>query len=75
MKPDPHSSASDPAPRLARRGMLLGAAATAGAGAVAVLAARSVAPEEAAPPLARAEDSAGYRLSEHVRRYYETART
>lgn len=75
MKPDPNASVPEPAPRLARRGMLLGAAATAGAGAVAVLAARSLAPEEAAAPQARTEDSAGYRLSEHVRRYYETART
>lgn len=60
-----------------RRGMLLGAGAAAAAGAVAVLAPRS--PGAAAEPSiatqARTEDSAGYRASEHVRRYYETART
>ena len=61
-----------------RRGVLLGAGAAAAAGAVAALAARSpgAAPEPvAAKAQARVEDAAGYRLSEHVRRYYETART
>ena len=53
----------------------------AGAGAVGALAAvASVLPNarEAAPaaaPADKAETSAGYRLSEHVKQYYATART
>lgn len=69
---------TDEPPARSRRGVLLGAGAAAAAGAVAVLAVRGQAalPDTAATAQARAEDDApGYRLSEHVRRYYETART
>ena len=79
MKPSRHEDSSGKAaPNSAgRRGVLLGAGAAAGAGAVALLAARGqgVAPAAPAVAMAPTDEAAGYRLSEHVRRYYETART
>ena len=66
-----------PAPRVGRRGMLIGAGATVAAGVVAAVAARSQA-EILAVPARQARDDVdaeGYRLSDHVQRYYRTART
>jgi hypothetical protein len=56
-----------------RRGLLLGA----GAAGAAVLAAKSLptAPTDvAAPAKPAAEDKAGYQLTQHVLRYYETTK-
>ena len=77
MKPDANESAAQPqASPLKRRGLLIGAGATAAAGAVAALAARTEADAPVAPvKQARADDGEGYRLTDHVRRYYETIRT
>ncbi len=58
-----------------RRGFFMGAA-TAGAATAALVSLRS-APElasSAAPPLPVPEHGGGYSLSEHVKRYYKTAR-
>jgi len=62
---------------LKRRGVLLGSGVAAVAGAVAVLASRSLPVPVAAEPVAGAPPAdalGGYRLSKHVQRYYETAR-
>jgi hypothetical protein len=62
-------------PAVSRRGLLAGAGA-AGAAVVAVAALRpaaSVAPTAAAPAAA-AEEGTGYRLTAHVKHYYQTAR-
>lgn len=67
--------AADPAP-LKRRGMLLGTGVAVAAGVAAAVASRSLqvpAPEPAAPA-AKDDGAAGYRLSQHVLRYYETTR-
>jgi hypothetical protein len=66
----------DPGPALSRRGLLAGAGA-AGAAVVAVAALKPATPAApvaatAAEPLA--DEAAGYRLTAHVRRYYQTAR-
>jgi hypothetical protein len=64
-------SASDSATNTRRRGFLL-ALGVGGAGAAA-LAARSlsgVAPQDASP----SDDSKGYQLTDHVKRYYGTAK-
>lgn len=77
MKSHPNDPAAQPqAAPLKRRGMLIGAGATAAAGAVAALAART-GPDAPAAPVkqARAAEGEGYRLTDHVRRYYETIRT
>lgn len=68
----PISPAGDTSPRLGRRGLLLGAG-VAGAAAVAAGGVHRAIVAEAAPVAApaAAEDS-GYRLTPHVRRYYET---
>lgn len=67
---------SDQKQVLARR-TWLGGAATAGAAAAASALLPS-APKTGAPPVAAgapvADDAGGYRLSEHVKRYYATAR-
>jgi hypothetical protein len=66
-----------PANPLKRRGLLLGAGA-AGAAALAVNALPGATPAETAVAAAvpkLPETSAGYRLSEHVLRYYETTRS
>jgi len=60
-------------PRLSRRGFLAGAA-TAGAAAASAAAlpgARQAAQPEAAPAPAPTQGG-GYRLSEHIKRYYKT---
>jgi hypothetical protein len=66
---------ADSTPALSRRGVLMGAGA---AGAVAV-AAGAIAHAPKATPVAAAPEAApeqggGYRLSEHVKRYYQTAK-
>jgi hypothetical protein len=63
-------------PAVSRRGLLAGAGA-AGAAVVAVTALRPAAPVAptavaAAEPVA--DEASGYRLSAHVKRYYQTAR-
>ncbi|HEX7383124.1 MAG TPA: formate dehydrogenase [Burkholderiaceae bacterium] len=60
---------------LKRRGVLLGAAAAAGAAVVAAKVVPAGAPEPVAAAPAKPEGEAGYRLTAHVKRYYETART
>lgn len=62
-------------PALSRRGILVGAG-VAGAAAVAVTAIPQAAraPAAAAAPQTPPEQGGGYRLSEHVMRYYQTAK-
>lgn len=59
-----------------RRGMLLGAGVAAAAGAVAVVGARTLQTPRAEPAAAvpKGAEADGYRLSQHVLRYYETAK-
>lgn len=66
----------EPETPLKRRGLLVGAGA-AGAAAVAATALPVAVPEAAAVAAAPGpvDGAAGYRLSAHVLRYYETART
>jgi hypothetical protein len=66
----------DPKKSLDRRTMLAGAS-TAGAlaaAAVVLPAAKSVLPQQAASVSALPDTSAGYRLTEHVKRYYASTR-
>jgi len=68
-------SAGGPEP-LKRRGMLCGTGVAVAAGVAAAVVSRSLqapAPEPVAP-VAKDEGAAGYRLSQHVLHYYETAR-
>jgi hypothetical protein len=69
----PHS---EPAAAVARRGLLAGAGVAAGAAVAAGLAARGVgAPKpEAAAAKDQPSEAAGYRLTAHVQRYYETTK-
>jgi hypothetical protein len=62
---------------LKRRGVLLGAAAAAGAAVVAakVLPGAGADAAGAAAPAKVPEPGSGYRLTAHVQRYYDTART
>jgi hypothetical protein len=74
VKPDPKSAADTSV--LKRRGLLLGTGVAAVAGVAAAVTARTLqapAPEPAARSAADAS-AEGYRLSQHVLRYYETAR-
>ena len=73
--PTPASSPNPTSP-LKRRGVRLGAAAAAGAAAVATKLAGGSAVEAgvAAVPAKSTEGAAGYRLTEHVKRYYESTR-
>ena len=82
MKPSPSSpalGADAPAteqPRATRRRLVVGAGVAAGA----ALAAAAVQRNTAAKPEAKSatgetESAQGYRLTDHVRRYYETTRT
>ena len=72
----PDSKPASAAPPLKRRGVLIGGGVAAVAGVVAAVASRT----QQAPtltPMAHAKpapDTDGYRLSQHVLRYYETAR-
>lgn len=65
----------DSPPKPSRRGFFFGAAAT-GAAAAAVMALPGVQVAEVAvaPPKPAPEKGGGYSLSEHVERYYRTAR-
>ncbi len=75
MKSDP-ATEIEAGSALGRRGVLLGSGAVALAGVAGVVASRN-APTEMAEvqPKARPEGEAdGYRLTAHVRRYYETIR-
>ena len=73
-EPDPRSSAE--ASLLKRRGLLLGTGVAAVAGVAAAVTARTLQAAAAEPVARAAEDvnAEGYRLSQHVLRYYETAR-
>lgn len=76
-KPVSDTSSLAGAGPLKRRGVLLGAAAAAGAAVVAakVLPGAGDAAAGAALPAKAAESTGGYRLTAHVQRYYDTART
>jgi len=71
-RPDPAAAASP----LKRRGMLVGTGVAVAAGVAVAVASRAVSDPAAEPakPVKKDEDSAGYRLSQHVLRYYETTR-
>lgn len=76
MKPEASDRATATSP-LKRRGVLLGSGAVALAGVAATIASRADRGEEtqAVAAAAREHDAAdGYRLTDHVRRYYETIR-
>lgn len=65
----------DSQPKPSRRGFFFGAAATgAAAAAVMALPGLQAPPVTAAIPKAMPENGGGYSLSEHVERYYKTAR-
>lgn len=77
-RPDPSDPASAPASALSRRRVFAGAG-TVGALAAVAAVLPSVAPETgpvqaAAQPKRDADTSAGYQLTDHVRRYYQTTR-
>jgi hypothetical protein len=69
-------SPSESSAPVARRGLLAGAGVAAGAAMAAHLASRGVAPqpEETAEKAKPSGEPAGYRLTAHVRRYYETTK-
>ncbi len=72
----PDSKPASAAPPLKRRGVLIGGGVAAVAGVVAAVASRT---QQAPDPTTVAHakpgpDADGYRLSQHVLRYYETAR-
>jgi hypothetical protein len=80
MKPSPHSPApqddADPAKRTGRRRLVVGAGVAAGAAvAAAALQRRPESDATVAPTSGPADSHEGYRLTEHVRRYYESTRT
>jgi class 3 adenylate cyclase len=63
-------------PRTGRRQLVVGAGVAAGAAlAVATFARHGAAPASAAKVESAPAQGEGYRLTDHVRRYYETART
>ena len=76
-RPVADASSLPAASPLKRRGVLLGAAAAAGAAVVAakVLPGMNAAATTAAAPAKAADSGSGYRLTAHVQRYYDTART
>lgn len=61
-------------PKASRRGFFLGAAAAGAAAAAVTALPRVSAPVEAAKLPPAPENGGGYSLSEHVKRYYQTAR-
>jgi nitrous oxide reductase len=72
---DRSQASPTPANPLKRRGVLLGAAAATGAAVVAVkLGPGAPAEVVATPAAAKPEKGGGYRVSEHVLRYYQTTR-
>ena len=76
MSPRPNPSADEPnAGSLTRRRLFAGAGAAGAAAAVASLLPATKTPAPAvAPSGTEAAADTGYRLTEHVRRYYQTAR-
>ncbi len=72
-KPDPRSTAAT-SPALTRRTLFAGA----GAAGIAAVAATALPLRQAAAPVvevaAAAVEADGYQLTEHVKRYYQTAR-
>ena len=82
MKPSPLSTAprvedaDSEAPRTGRRRLVVGAGVAAGAAVAAAALARHGAPKvEATTAEATGTPAQGYRLTDHIRRYYETTRT
>ena len=73
-RPDPEPAAA--APLLKRRGVMLGTGAAVAAGVVAAVASRTLHGAGPEPAAAAKQDRSGdgYRLSQHVLRYYETTR-
>jgi nitrous oxide reductase len=59
---------------LNRRRLFAGAGAIGAAAAVATVASKVVAPTEAAPTADKPTQGGGYRLSEHIKHYYQTTR-
>lgn len=76
MKQSPSHPPAPAASPLKRRGLLLGGGAVALAGVAATVASRGSDEEAAqAKAVARQQDATdGYRLTDHVKRYYETIR-
>jgi hypothetical protein len=80
MKPSPYSLApkddADSAKRTGRRRLVVGAGVAAGAAVAATALHRRAEPEAtAAATTDPADGHKGYRLTDHVRRYYESTRT
>lgn len=81
MKKQPSRSAQvvapqTPEPQSKRRQLVVGAGVATGAAlAAAALGQRAKAPVVAAPSVAKGRDGEGYRLTDHVLRYYETTRS
>jgi hypothetical protein len=75
-KPTPRSHAPEagPAPALSRRTLFAGAGTAGALAAAAALVPRGQAAPAVADGIAPAAQPDGYRLSEHVKRYYQTAR-
>ena len=73
-RPDPEPAAV--APPLKRRGVLLGTGVAVAAGVAAAVASRTLQSASPEPAAAAKQDESGdgYRLSQHVLRYYETTR-
>ncbi len=73
---EPDSKPTAVASSLRRRGMLLGTGVAAVAGVAAAVASRTLQPAAPEPVVLATpdKDAEGYRLSQHVLRYYETAR-
>ena len=76
MKQVPSHPSTPAASAIKRRGVLLGSGAVALAGVAATVAARSGQEEvaEAKAKLRQQDATDGYRLTDHVKRYYETIR-
>jgi hypothetical protein len=71
----PQTQSAEPAPRTGRRAVV-GAGVAVGAALAATTLARRAAPGEAVVAAKTAAPAGeGYRLTEHVRRYYETTRS
>ncbi|HMN74543.1 MAG TPA: formate dehydrogenase [Burkholderiaceae bacterium] len=76
MKQEPSRASAPAASPIKRRGVLLGSGAAALAGVAATVAARSGQQDvvEAKAELRQQDAADGYRLTDHVKRYYETIR-
>jgi hypothetical protein len=71
----PTANSADAAGARTRRRAVVGAGAAAAAALAAALARRTAPRETVAETKTDAAGSDGYRLTEHIRRYYETTRT